>query len=88
MRGERPEGEKDTMTMTRAKLIVAVLLVTSLVSSSLHDGRTRDLLQAIQAHQGAASRGYPASEANAVIDDFNRLTEPQKQGLLNFLRSL
>jgi CxxC motif-containing protein (DUF1111 family) len=48
----------------------------------LHDGRTSDLLAAIKAH---ASRG---SEANAVIQNFNRLTETQQQDLLNFLRSL
>ena len=48
----------------------------------LHDGRTSDLLQAILAH---ASDG---SEANQVINNFNNLTESQKQDLLNFLRSL
>jgi CxxC motif-containing protein (DUF1111 family) len=48
----------------------------------LHDGRTSDLLQAIEAHAS------PGSEANAVIRNFNGLTENQKQDLLNFLRSL
>jgi CxxC motif-containing protein (DUF1111 family) len=48
----------------------------------LHDGRTSDLLVAIEAHQ---SQG---SEANGVIRTFNNLTEGQKQDLLNFLRSL
>jgi CxxC motif-containing protein (DUF1111 family) len=48
----------------------------------LHDGRTSDLLQAVQAH---ASRG---SEANAVIRNFSSLTVTQQQDLLNFLRSL
>jgi CxxC motif-containing protein (DUF1111 family) len=48
----------------------------------LHDGRTSDLLQAIEAH---ASLG---SEANSVIRIFNGLTEGQKQDVLNFLRSL
>jgi len=48
----------------------------------LHDGRTSDLMQAIQAH---ASSG---SEANASVVAFNRLTVAQKQDLLNFLRSL
>ena len=48
----------------------------------LHDGRTSDLLQAIEAHAG------PGSEANTVIRIFNGLTENQKQDLLNFLRSL
>lgn len=48
----------------------------------LHDGRTSDLRVAITQH---ASSG---SEANGVINQFNRLTESQKQDLLNFLRSL
>jgi CxxC motif-containing protein (DUF1111 family) len=48
----------------------------------LHDGRTTDLLQAIEAH---ASGG---SEANQVIANFNALPAAAKQALLNFLRSL
>jgi CxxC motif-containing protein (DUF1111 family) len=48
----------------------------------LHDGRTSDLLKAIQQHAS------PGSEANGVIQRFNQLTESQKQDLLNFLRSL
>ena len=48
----------------------------------LHDGRTSDLLQAIQAHSSTGS------EANSVIGNFNRLPESKKQDLLNFLRSL
>jgi CxxC motif-containing protein (DUF1111 family) len=48
----------------------------------LHDGRTRDLLAAIQAH---ASTG---SEANLVITRFNALPVSQQQDVLNFLRSL
>jgi len=48
----------------------------------LHDGRTSDLLQAIEAHQS------PGSEANTVIRIFNGLSENQKQDILNFLRSL
>jgi CxxC motif-containing protein (DUF1111 family) len=48
----------------------------------LHDGRTSDLIQAIQAH---ASNG---SEANMVIGQFDRLRSSQVQDLLNFLRSL
>jgi CxxC motif-containing protein (DUF1111 family) len=54
----------------------------------LHDGRTADLLEAIRAHKSAVSARFSASEANAVIDNFNRLGEGQKQDLLNFLRSL
>ena len=48
----------------------------------LHDGRTTDLLQAIQAH---ASTG---SEANTVISNFNSLSVAQQQAVLDFLRSL
>jgi CxxC motif-containing protein (DUF1111 family) len=48
----------------------------------LHDGRTTDLLQAIEAH---ASRG---SESTQVEQNFDVLTPSQKQDLLNFLRSL
>jgi len=48
----------------------------------LHDGRTNDLLQAIEAHE---SNG---SEANSVIDAFNGKTRSAKQDVLNFLRSL
>jgi hypothetical protein len=54
----------------------------------LHDGRTTDLLAAIQAHQSGSSSTNDASEANAVIQLFTALPEPQKQDLLNFLRSL
>ena len=48
----------------------------------LHDGRTSDLVEAIQQHR---SNG---SEANEVARRFNDLRESQKQDLLNFLRSL
>jgi CxxC motif-containing protein (DUF1111 family) len=54
----------------------------------LHDGRTADLLEAIQAHASGPGRNYPASEANGVIAAFERLDEQQQQDLLNFLRSL
>jgi CxxC motif-containing protein (DUF1111 family) len=48
----------------------------------LHDGRTQDLLNAIQQH------GSQGSEANAVIRQFNNLSAQEKQALLDFLRSL
>jgi CxxC motif-containing protein (DUF1111 family) len=54
----------------------------------LHDGRTKDLVDAILAHQSPASSQYRASEANAVIDAYRALQESQKQDVLNFLRSL
>jgi CxxC motif-containing protein (DUF1111 family) len=48
----------------------------------LHDGRTKDLAEAISAH---ASSG---SEANRVTSNYNSLPAQPKQDLLNFLRSL
>jgi CxxC motif-containing protein (DUF1111 family) len=54
----------------------------------LHDGRTNDLLEAIDAHKSGSSRDGNASEANEVIRDFNDLSERLKQDVLNFLRSL
>jgi CxxC motif-containing protein (DUF1111 family) len=69
----------------------------------LHDGRTTDLLQAIEdhadcggnakrdrdqfSHQAASSRNC-SSESNGVVSNFNRLSPSQQQDLLNFLRSL
>ncbi len=67
----------------------------------LHDGRTSDLLQAIQVHASPSGRGgnmrfararsqsqSNGSEASAVINRFNSLSASQKQDILNFLRSL
>jgi CxxC motif-containing protein (DUF1111 family) len=67
----------------------------------LHDGRTSDLLVAIRDHRSAAhseggdnpekdaqSSSYGASEANAVVDKFEALSETDKQALLDFLRAL
>jgi CxxC motif-containing protein (DUF1111 family) len=48
----------------------------------LHDGRTSNIVTAIEAH---ASSG---SEANAVITNFNTLSTANQQALVNFLRSL
>ena len=48
----------------------------------LHDGRTSDLVVAIREHRGAKS------EANAVVAQYNRLSQADQQDLLNFLRSL
>jgi CxxC motif-containing protein (DUF1111 family) len=67
----------------------------------LHDGRTSDLMVAIQDHLSRAysdggdnpardsqSSTYGPSEANAVIERFNTLSETDKQSILDFLRSL
>jgi len=48
----------------------------------LHDGRTSDLMVAIEAHQSSGS------EANGIIQQFNTLGAEQQQDVLNFLRSL
>jgi CxxC motif-containing protein (DUF1111 family) len=48
----------------------------------LHDGRTTNLVEAIRAHQ---SRG---SEANRVVEHFNRLSTQEQQDLIDLLRSL
>lgn len=64
----------------------------------LHDGRTSDLLQAIEDHASSGEdcrgdhdrfhRRHCASEANAVVRNFQSLTAAQMQDVLNFLRSL
>jgi CxxC motif-containing protein (DUF1111 family) len=48
----------------------------------LHDGRTNDLMQAIQQHTSSGS------EANQVIAQFNMLSTTDQQNILNFLRDL
>jgi len=66
----------------------------------LHDGRTSDLMAAIQAHfssgrvctastsaESSTSQNC-GSEANQVINAFNNLSSSQQQDILNFLRSL
>jgi CxxC motif-containing protein (DUF1111 family) len=48
----------------------------------LHDGRTSDLLKAIDQHSSTGS------EANTAVLNFNSLLVSEKQDILNFLRSL
>jgi CxxC motif-containing protein (DUF1111 family) len=48
----------------------------------LHDGRTSNLIQAIEDHAGQGS------EANQVVANYGALDARQQQDLLNFLRSL
>jgi CxxC motif-containing protein (DUF1111 family) len=58
----------------------------------MHDGRTSDLLQAINDHSDCSPKGSALhcgkSEADQVIQNFNLLTPVQVQDILNFLRSL
>ncbi|HMD17996.1 MAG TPA: di-heme oxidoredictase family protein, partial [Terriglobales bacterium] len=48
----------------------------------LHDGRTTNLLDAIRDHKS------PGSEANKVVEHFNKLHPREQQEILDFLRSL
>jgi CxxC motif-containing protein (DUF1111 family) len=54
----------------------------------LHDGRTKDLAEAILAHSSRSNGKYPDSEANEVISRYRRLSEASQRKLLLFLRSL
>ena len=54
----------------------------------LHDGRTSDIVQAVENHFCTGDAVYPDSEANAVINGFNVLSVSDQQDLINFLRSL
>jgi CxxC motif-containing protein (DUF1111 family) len=61
----------------------------------LHDARTNNIVTAIEDHYSVGNGIYPASEANAVITNFNNLPttkgtdgNTQAQDLVNFLRSL
>jgi len=54
----------------------------------LHDGRTTDLIEAIEAHASTGDHHVPPSEANAVIARFRAHGQGKKQDLVNFLRSL
>lgn len=54
----------------------------------LHDGRTTDIVQAIEDHSCTGNSQYPDSEANAVVNAYNALSQKNQQDLVNFLRSL
>ncbi len=54
----------------------------------LHDGRTTDLVEAIEAHASKGNFRFPPSEANAVVARFRHLEKAKKEDLLTFLRSL
>ena len=54
----------------------------------LHDGPTKDLVEAIQAHASDGNGRFGPSEANGVIRRFNQLPPEARQQLLRFLRSL
>ena len=48
----------------------------------LHDGRTSNLVDAIRDHKS------PGSEANRVVEHFNKLSTQEQQEIIDFLRSL
>jgi CxxC motif-containing protein (DUF1111 family) len=54
----------------------------------LHDGRTNNIVTAIEDHYSLGNGTYPNSEANQVINNFNALDQQNQQDLVNFLRSL
>jgi CxxC motif-containing protein (DUF1111 family) len=54
----------------------------------LHDGRTTDIVKAIEAHYCVGNSQYPPSEANGVVNAFNTLSSTNQQDLVNFLRIL
>jgi len=54
----------------------------------LHDGRTRNLVTAIQEHASNGNSTFGPSEANRVISNYNSLSDRSRQDIINFLRSL
>ena len=54
----------------------------------MHDGRTNNIVTAIEDHFSSANGTYPASEANQTVTNFNALSSTNQQDLVNFLRSL
>ena len=54
----------------------------------LHDGRTSDLVAAINAHASLGNATFGPSEANTSVSLSNLQTPANKQALLAFLRSL
>ena len=54
----------------------------------LHDGRTSDIVQAVEDHFCNGDGSYGASEANTVVNRFNSLSAKNQQDIINFLRSL
>ena len=54
----------------------------------LHDGRTSDIVQAVEDHFCGSDSIYSPSEANVILARFNALSAKNQQDLINFLRSL
>jgi len=45
-------------------------------------------VEAVRAHHSRKTHLYPASEANQVIVNFNKLSVQDQQDIINFLRAL
>jgi len=58
----------------------------------MHDGRTSDIVAAVEDHADSplcnGNLQYQNSEADTVIQNFNQLSPQNQQDLINFLRSL
>jgi len=54
----------------------------------MHDGRTNNIVTAIEDHYSLGNSSYQASEANQTVTNFNNLSSKNQQDLVNFLRSL
>jgi CxxC motif-containing protein (DUF1111 family) len=54
----------------------------------MHDGRTNNIVTAIEDHYSLGNSTYKASEANQSVTNFNNLSSTNQQDLVNFLRSL
>jgi CxxC motif-containing protein (DUF1111 family) len=54
----------------------------------MHDGRTNNIVTAIQDHYSVGNSTYVSSEANQSVTNFNALSSKNQQDLVNFLRSL
>jgi CxxC motif-containing protein (DUF1111 family) len=54
----------------------------------MHDGRTNNIVTAIEDHYSVGNSTYVSSEANATVQNFNNLSKTNQQDLVDFLRSL
>jgi CxxC motif-containing protein (DUF1111 family) len=54
----------------------------------LHDGRTNNIVTAIEDHYSVGNSTYPNSEANQSVVNFNNLSKTNQQDLIDFLRAL
>lgn len=54
----------------------------------MHDGRTNNIVTAIEDHYSVGNGTYVSSEANQSVLNFNAMTSTNQQDLVDFLRSL